>query len=98
MNMFVYVPPMRERVLTPRGLDVLNAVAALHINLGRATVMAVKARNRSSDKTTILHTMQELENARLITITNNGNQKIRAHMTDAGWAVTGNRPEWMAGE
>ena len=95
MNMFSYVAPMAERVLTPIGVDVLHSVAAIERSLGRATVMAVQSRNRASHKTTILHTLYELDNAGLVRITSGGNQNIRAHMTDAGWAVTGNRPEWM---
>jgi len=87
--------PIRERALSGPGAAVLKAVAETQAGLGAATISAVKRRAKTSEHEAHM-ALLALDAARLIVFDSGFGNYMRATMTDAGWAIVGGKPLWMA--
>lgn len=101
MGMFVDVPPLDERVLTPAAIDFMVAIRDLEALLITPTVARIN-RKLTGDKVNqqkiknvpMWYTSLELENAGFIEMVNEGRAADRVVLTQKGWAAIGGKHGW----
>ena len=101
MGMFVDVPPLDERVLTPAAIDFMTAIRDLEALLITPTVARInrkltgnKLNNQKIKNVPMWYTSIELENAGFIAMLNEGISADRVVLTKKGWSAIGGKNGW----
>ena len=101
MGMFVDVPPLDERVLTPAAIDFMMAIRDLEARLITPTVARInrkltgnKLNNQKIKNVPMWYTSIELENAGFIGMLNEGISADRVVLTKKGWSAIGGKNDW----
>lgn len=101
MGMFVDVPPLDERVLTPAAIDFMTAIRDLEALLITPTVARINKRltgnkldQQKIKNVPMWYTSIELENAGFIEMINDGRAADRVALTKKGWAAIGGKYVW----
>ena len=101
MGMFLDVPPLDERVLTPAAIDFMTAIRDLEALLITPTVARInrkltgnKLDQQKIKNVPMWYTSIELENAGFIEMINDGRAADRVALTKKGWAAIGGKYGW----